>query len=251
MRCKKAFDARKLSHDALETIRISAVQRVKPGESPEELAKGLGINRRTMYRWLSAYHYGGEDALKAKPIPGAPRKVSGEVLQKLAAMIRDKNPLQLKFEYALWTLAIIREVLRRDFNINISEVSVGRLMKRIGFTPQRPLYKAWQQNKELVDTWVTKEYPKIKARAKREGAMIYFADESGVRSDYHAGTTWAPQGKTPVVKATGARYGFNIISAVSATGHFRFMLIEGTMNATRFKQFLERLIVGHTKENYF
>jgi len=163
-------------------------------------------------------------------------------------MIRDKNPLQLKFEYALWTLAIIREVLRRDFNINISEVSVGRLMKRIGFTPQRPLYKAWQQNKELVDTWVTKEYPKIKARAKREGAMIYFADESGVRSDYHAGTTWAPQGKTPVVKATGARYGFNIISAVSATGHFRFMLIEGTMNATRFKQFLERLIVGHTKK---
>jgi len=83
MRCKKAFDARKLSHDALETIRISAVQRVKSGESPEELAKGLGINRRTMYRWLSAYHYGGEDALKAKPIPGAPRKVSGEVCKNL------------------------------------------------------------------------------------------------------------------------------------------------------------------------
>lgn len=248
MRCKKDFDARKLPHDALETIRISAVKRVESGESPEELAKGLGINRRTLYRWLAAYHYGGEDALKAKPVPGAPRKVSGEVLQKLSATIRDKNPLQLKFEYALWTLAIIREVLRRDFNIKISEVSVGRLMKRIGFTPQRPLYRAWQQNKELVDTWVAEEYPKIKTRAKREGAMIYFADESGVRSDYHSGTTWAPQGKTPVVKATGARYGFNIISAVSATGHFRFMLVEGTVNADTFKKFLERLIIGHTKK---
>jgi len=248
MRCKKAFDARKLPHDALETIRISAVKRVKSGESPEELAKGLGINRRTIYRWLSAYHYGGEDALKAKPIPGAPRKVSGEVLQKLAAIILDKNPLQLKFEYALWTLAIIREVLRRDFNISISEVSVGRLMKRMGFTPQRPLYRAWQQNKEVVDTWVAEEYPQIKARVKREGAVIYFADEFGVLSDYHSGTTWAPEGKTPVVKATGARYGFNIISAVSATGHFRFMLVEGTVNAETFKRFLERLIVGHTKK---
>ena len=171
MRCKKAFDARKLPHDALEIIRISAVNRVESGESPEEVANGLGINRRTIYRWLAAFHYGGENALKAKPIPGAPPKVSGEVLQKLAVMVRDKNPLQLKFEYALWTLAIIREVLRRDFNIKISEVSVGRLMKRIGFTPQRPLYRAWQQNKELVDTWVAKEYPKIKARADRKSVV--------------------------------------------------------------------------------
>ena len=140
MKCKKDFDARTLPHDALETIRKSAIKRIEAGESPEALAKGLGLNRRTVYRWLAAYHYGGENALKAKPVPGAPRKVSGEVLQKLAAMIRDENPLQLKFEYALWTLAIIREVLRRDFNIKISEVSVGRLMKRIGFTPQRPLF---------------------------------------------------------------------------------------------------------------
>lgn len=248
MKCKKPFDARKLKHDALETLRKGAVGRINSGESPEEVAKGLGINRRTIYRWLSAYHYGGEDALNAKPIPGAPPKVSAQVLQKLAKIVREKNPLQEKFEFALWTLAMLRELLRRDFGIKISEVSVGRLMKRIGFTPQRPLYRAWQQDKQLVDSWLTTEYPKIKARAKHEGAMIYFADESGIRSDYHSGTTWAPRGETPVVKATGARYGFNIISAVNANGHFRFMIVERTVTATVFKSFLERLIIGNTKK---
>ena len=247
MKCKKAFDARQLKHDALETLRKSAVDRINSGESPEFVAKGLGINRRTIYRWLSAYHYGGEEALNAKAIPGAPPKVNASVLQNLATIVREKNPLQEKFEFALWTLAMIRELLRRDFGIKISEVSVGRLMKRIGFTPQRPLYRAWQQDAQLVDSWLATEFPQIKARAKREKAMIYFSDESGVRSDYHSGTTWAERGKTPVIKATGARYGFNIISAVNASGHFRFMIVEGTVTARIFINFLERLIVGTSK----
>ena len=244
MHCKKTIDARKFSHQALEEMRISAVRRVDTGESPEHVAEGLGINRRTIYRWISAFHYGGESALKAKAIVGAPRKLDGKQMKKLAKIIREKNPLQLKFEYALWTLAIIRELIRREFGVKLSEVSVGRLMRRLGFTPQRPLYRAWQQDPKLVDEWRTHKYPEIAARAKREGAMIFFADESGIRSDYHAGTTWAPMGKTPVVKATGARFSMNMLSAVNALGHFRFMIVEGRVNATVFKEFLKRLITG-------
>jgi transposase len=193
---------------------------------------------------LSAFHYGGEDALKAKPIPGAPRKLSDKQMAKLAKLIREQTPLQLKFEFALWTLAIIRELIRREFDVRLSEVSVGRLMKRLGFSAQRPLYRAWQQDGALVERWQAEDYPKIAARAKREKALIFFADESGIRSDHHAGTTWAPVGKTPVVKATGARYGFNMISAVNSLGQFRFMTVEGSVNATVFKQFLARLITG-------
>lgn len=76
MRCQKTFDARTLSHQALEQLRQSAVQRVEAGESPEFVGAGLGLNRRTIYRWLAAYHTGGADALKAKPIPGAPTKLT-------------------------------------------------------------------------------------------------------------------------------------------------------------------------------
>lgn len=244
MKCKKVFDARQLPRTAKEQLRIAAVKRINAGESPESVASGMGINRRQIYRWLAAFHYGGEEALKAKAIPGAPRKLNGKQMEKLAKMVRDKTPQQLKFEYALWTLAIIREVIRREFGVSLSEVSVGRVMKRIGFTPQRPLYRAWQQNPQLVDEWRTHQYPEIAACAKREGALIFFADESGIRSDYHAGTTWAPMGETPVVKATGARFSLNMLSAVSAMGHFRFMIVDGRVNGGVFRDFLKRLITG-------
>ena len=130
---------------------------------------------------------------------------------------------------------MIRVLIRQDFNVSLSEVSVGRLMKRLGYTPQCPLYRAWQQDPVLAKTWQETEYPKIAARAKKDKALIFFADEAGIRSNHHAGTTWAPAGKTPVVKATGSKFGFNLISAVNAWGHFRFMTIQGMVNASMFK----------------
>ena len=117
-------------------------------------------------------------------------------------------------------------------------------MKRLGFTPQRPLYRAWQQDPALVEQWREEAFPKIAARAKREKALIFFADESGLRSDHHAGTSWSPKGQTPIVKATGARFSLNMLSAVNALGHFRFMTVEGRVTATVFRDFLKRLITG-------
>ena len=244
MECKKIFDARKLPREAKEQLRMAAVKRVESGESPELVAEGLGINRRTIYRWLSAYHYGGEEALKAKPIPGKPPKLNGKQMQKLARIIRTKNPLQLQFDYALWTLEMVRVLIRQEFGVRLSEVSVGRLLRRLGFSPQRPLYRAWQQDPSLVERWREQDYPEIVARAKRENALIFFADESGIRSDHHAGRTWAPKGQTPLVKATGARFSLNMLSAVNAKGHFRFMTVEGRVTATVFRDFLKRLITG-------
>ena len=248
MKCKKIFDARKLPREAKEQLRKAAVKRVEAGESPELVAKGLGINRRTIYRWLSAYHYGGEEALGSKPIPGKPPKLDGKQMQRLAHIIRSKNPQQLTFEYALWTLAMVREVIRQEFGVRLSEVSVGRLLKRLGFSPQRPLYRAWQQDPALVEQWREKEYPQIEARAKRENAMIVLADEAGIRSDHHAGRSWAPTGQTPVVKATGARFSLNMLSAVNANGHFRFMTVDGRVTASVFRDFLKRLISGTTRK---
>ncbi|TAN43905.1 MAG: IS630 family transposase [Nitrospirae bacterium] len=244
MRCKKIFDGRSLPRKAKEQLRMAAVKRVDSGESPESVAAGMGINRRQIYRWLEAFHYGGQDALKAKPIKGATPKLNSKQMRKLSQIIKEKNPLQLKFEYALWTPAIIRKLIHREFGVSLSEVSVGRLMRRLGFSPQRPLYRAWQQNPQLVDEWRATEYPQIVAKAKRDKALIFFADESGIRSDYHAGTTWASVGQTPLVKATGARFSLNMISAVNSPGHFRFMTVDGRINASVFRDFLARLITG-------
>lgn len=137
-------------------------------------------------------------------------------MARLTRIVRTKNLLQMRFEYALWTLAMIRELIRREFGVKLSEVSVGRLMKRLCFTPQRPLYRARQQDPALVEHWQHTKYPKLAARAKRENDLIFFTDESSIRSGDDAGTTWATKGKTPVVEVTGARFSLNMLSADSA-----------------------------------
>ncbi len=112
------------------------MKRVESGESPEAVAAGMGFNRRTIYRWLQAYQYGGEPALEAKLIPEAPSKLDAKHLSKRSRIVRTKNPLHFHFPCALWTLAMIREVIKKQFGVSLSEVSVGRLMRRLGFSPQ-------------------------------------------------------------------------------------------------------------------
>lgn len=160
----------------------------------------------------------------------------------LYKLIAGKDPRQLSFEFALWTREMIQELIRREFDIEISLSSVGRLLRTIGLSPQRPLHRAYQQDPVAVQQWKTKEYPAIAAQAKKEGATIYFADEAGIRSDYHSGTTWAPIGKTPVVPNTGKRFSVNMLSAVSARGKLRFMVHEGTVNSAVFIDFCKRLL---------
>jgi hypothetical protein len=111
---------------------------------------------------------------------------------------------------------------------------VGRLLRKLGMSPQRPLHRAYQQNPEAVGRWKNEEYPAIRAQAEAEGATVWFADEAGIRSDYHAGTTWSPVGRTPEVKNTGARYSVNMISVVSAKGALRFAVYEGNTTAATF-----------------
>src|SRR3990172_12944242 len=96
-------DARRLDHATLEAMRLRAVRCVQEGESPEVVAKALRINRTTIYDWLAAYRRGGWGALKAKPVPGRPPKLDGKKLQWIYNTVTQKNPLQLKFQFALWT----------------------------------------------------------------------------------------------------------------------------------------------------
>jgi len=238
----KKRDGRALDHKALEAIRIQAVQRVEAGESPEDVVRILGFSRSVIYDWLAKYREGGLEALKAKPVPGRPPRLDGKQLRWIYKTITTSNPLQYRFEFALWTRAMVRELIRDRFGVRLSDVSVGRLLRKLGLTPQKPLRRAYEQNPELVQTWLDEDFPKIQAMAKKEGATLYFADEAGVRSDFHAGTTWAPKGQTPVVEATGQRYGLNMISAISPRGEMRFMTVEGRMNADKFIEFLKRLL---------
>ena len=236
------LDGRKLGRKTLEEIRIRAVTRVEAGESPEVVIKALGLSRPRIYEWIAKYREGGIDALRARSAPGRPAKLSGAQLQIIYRIITKGDPRQLKLPFALWTCAMVREVIRQQFEVHLSEVSVGRLLKKLGLTAQRPLWRAYQQDKRLVVSWMALEYPKIQAMAKAAGAAIFRGDESAIRSDYHSGTTWAPKGKTPVVPATGARFKVNMLSAISPKGTLHFMVTDENTTSSTFIEFLERLL---------
>ena len=151
----------------------------------------------------------------------------------------------MKLVFGLWTLSLIGEVIHRQFGIGLTKPSIARIMRILGYTPQKPLYRAWQQDPVWVERWQTEEFPALQAEARQVGAVIFFIDEAGgIRPDHHAGRTCAPYGQPPVLKATGRRFGLNMLSAVSARGDFRFMVHEGTVTATVFRTFLQRLMRG-------
>lgn len=229
----------------MEEIRIRAVQRVQAGESPEVVIKTLGFARACIYNWLARYRAGGWHALRTGHRPGRPKKLSSSQIRWIYKTVRDKNPRQLKFTFALWTRAMIADLIKRQFGLKLSRSSVGRLLRQLGFSCQKPLYRAYQRDPELVKQWKEQVFPQIQKRAKKERAVIYFQDESGVRSDFHAGTSWALKGRTPIVKATGARFGLNMMAAITPRGQMYFMIVQGTVRSEQICEFLKRLMHGH------
>jgi len=239
------LDGRKISPEAMEQIRIRAVQQVQAGESPEAVIKALGFARACIYNWLARYRAGGWQGLRTGSRSGRPKKLSGTQIRSIYRTICDKDPRQLKFSFALWTRAMVASLIKRQFGVKLSLTSIGRLLHQLGFTCQKPLYRAYQRDAELVEQWKKQVFPEIQKRAKKEGATIYFQDESGIRSDFHSGTTWASKGKTPLIESTGARFGLNMMAAITLRGQMQFMIVQGTVRAEQICEFLKRLMHGH------
>ena len=242
------LDGRKISPKAMEEIRIRAIQRVHAGESPEIVIKTLGFSRACIYNWLARYRSGGWQALRTGKFTGRPKRLTGTQISWIYRTVRDKNPLQLKFAFALWTRGMIAAAIKQQFGIELSQTSVGRLMRQLGFSCQKPLYRAYQRDPESIKQWKEKIYPDIQKRAKKEKAIIFFQDESGIRSDFHSGTTWALKGKTPIVESTGARFGINMIAAITPAGQMNFMIVQGTVGADQICEFLKRLMHDHDRK---
>ena len=231
----------------LTELRKRAVSRVQEGESPEAVIRAMGFCRASIYNWLAMYRAGGWDALDARKRGGRPRKVSARMIAWVYRVVTGGDPRQYKFPFALWTRNAIAILLYRRYGVRLSANSVGRLLAHLGITPQKPLWRAYQQDPERVRQWIQAEYPAIARQAQQERAEIWFGDESGVRSDYHAGTTWAARGKTPVVRTTGARYRLNMLSAVNRRGKMRFMIEAKGLNADVMCRFLDRLMAGQKR----
>lgn len=222
--------------------RLLAVQMFSNGRSQKEIAEILGVSLRSVSGWVTRYRSGGLEAISTKFASGRPTALSDQEMLRLYTMIHGKDPRLHGFGMALWTRALIRDLIARSFDKRVSLVTVGRILKKLGMSAQRPLYRSWKQDPARVEAWKQTDYPAIAARAAAEHASIWFADEASVRTDYHAGTTWAPVGQTPVVVGPAVRHSVKMVSAVNAHGGIKFAVHEGTMNAERFLGFLQDLL---------
>ena len=239
-------DFRKLDQKSQEKLRIQSIKMIKNGKTHLEVAIFLGIKRQVVSRWWSKYKQSGLSGLKMKSRANVTdsSKVNSEQARAIRKIILEKTPDQLNFGFMLWTREAVKLTLKKVYKIDLGLSAVGRLLKKLGLTPQKPMKKAYEQSSSKVRVWLKEEYPKIHSRAKRMGAEIQWGDEMGIRSDDQIGRTYGRRGKTPVVEVSGKRFRTNMISSITNRGKLRFMVFNERFTTSVFLDFLKRLVKG-------
>lgn len=238
-------DARKLTPEAQQQLRHQAICLRKRGFTHHQIAEIIGAHPTRICRWCRAYETGGPKAVtlrKRGRRPGSGRRLSGEQEKQLRQMIRDKTPDQLKLAFALWTRLAVQQVVRQQWGLRMPIRTVGEYLRRWGFTPQKPIRRAYEQNPKAVRQWLVDQYPAIATRAKHEKAEIHWGDETGLSNGYQHGRSYAPRGQTPTVRMCARKESIGLISTVTNQGQMRFMVYRNAMNAAVMKKFLQRLV---------
>ena len=197
-------DGRTLDHQTLETIRLMAVERVREGERAAEVIEAYGFNRTTIYKWLKAALAPGGSikALRSTKATGRPRSLSPAQERQVFRWIMGAIRVSMVFVLAC-APARCSELIEK---FELSGVSaVGELLAKLGLTPQKPLQRAYQRDPQAIQRWQRETYPAIARKAQKQGAEVFFWDESGFRADTVHGKTWGVRGQTPVVQRPGQR----------------------------------------------
>ena len=240
----KSMDPRHLSASAQEALRKRVVTAVKKGMNKSEASRVFGVSRESVITWSQLEKWGGMRALNAqkKGRPTASSKVIGHIAALVVHIILTSAPEKHGCSGVLWTRWTVAELIVAKGGPVLSRWTVGRLLRKWGMTPQKPAKRAIEQNKAAVRRWLKEEYPAIVAEAKKLGAEIHWEDETGLRSDHQAGTSYGRKGKTPVVSGTGQRWSVNMLSTLTNKGFLRFMMYARSFTAEVFLDFLRRLI---------
>ena len=237
-------DARCLSSESQEALRRRVIHAVVQEKvRPAHAARLFRVSRTAIYNWLRAYRARGAAGLKSRR-RGRPRRsrLAGHQAATVVRTVEDRYPEQLRLPFALWTRDAVRQLIAKRFGIRVSVWTVGRYLAKWGFTPQKPLRRAYERDPEAVRRWLEQEYPAIHKRAKAENAKIHWGDEMGMRSDHQAGRSYGRKGKTPVIPGTGKRFRCNMISTVTNRGKLAFMVFKERFTTPVAIGFLRRLL---------
>lgn len=244
-------DGRCESNDVLEALRVRAVHARQLGYPVVDIAAILGVREETVSRWCSKYDQGGVEALPGdrtgRPV-GSGRLLRAEQEQAIQQLIDATSPQELAIPSALWTRQAVQELIQQQAGLRLPIRTVGEYLLRWGYTPQKPVRKAYKQDPQAVAEWLEKTYPEIERRAAQEGGEIHWGDETGVRSTCQHSRGYARPGETPELPVSGSRFSVNMIATITNQGKVRWMIYEGKMNAALFIVFLTRLLAGASKK---
>jgi len=238
-------DSRKLSVEALNERRRQVLACLLKGMNQQAAGEQCGVSVVTVWDVWKRYQRGGAKAIAVNRPgrrPGKGRILTSEQEREAQKLIAERTPDQLKLPYALWNREAVREMIAHRYDRKLSVRAVGDYLRRWGYTPQKPLKKAYEQRPDEVRRWKEEVYPLIKEKAIREGADILWGDETGLRSDDVRGRSYAPRGSTPVIRVNHNRDGCSVISTVTNKGAMRWMVFDGALNARILIDFLRRLI---------
>ncbi len=253
MQMMDATDMRSLPRDARHERRVQVIRLRKAKQTYDQIAAQTGLSRTGVFNICRRHEAGGAAALKDAPggrKVGDKRLLSVTQEKTMRQFIVDKTPDQMKMPYALWNRAAVARLIYERLDIRLPVRTVGLYLKRWGFTPQKPMKKAYEQSPAAVKKWLDEEYPVIAANAKAEGAEIHWGDETGMRSDDVRGRSYAPQGQTPVVRVNNKRHGLSVISTVTNKGVMRWKIFDGALNADILIDFMKRLIRDAKRKVY-
>lgn len=236
-------DARKIPGEVMSYIRKLGVRAIEEEDfSPESVAQVLHISRTAIYAWLRRYKDGGYPALETRKPAGATSEITDAVEDWLGDVVLDFTPLDFGYESALWTRDILAEILNNEFDLDVAGSTVGKHLRKMGFSYQKPWFRAQEQDPEKVDHFLTETFPRIQRLAVKLSADIGFEDEAGAGLQTHSGKTWGKIGKTPEVSATAKHGGYNLLSMVTGDGMLRFSIKDGRINSEQYIEFLSDLI---------
>ena len=242
-------DARELSDEVLEALRLRALHGCELGFTEAEVADLLGVSRETVSRWWAAYAHGGLDALPhertGRPL-GSGRLLTEEQAAHIQQLLRTHCPEELGIPAPLWNRHAVRDLIRQRCDVVLAVRTVGLYLRRWGFTAKRPGRRSRDQDPEEVRQWLEETYPAIEARAAREGAEIHWCDEVGVAADQHPARGYAPRGEPATREVPDRHIRANQISTITNRGQVRFMTYRGTMTAALYLVFLGRLLRSTT-----
>jgi len=239
------IDARTLKDEALHERRRQVIRLHKRGGKPGQITQVTELSGTAVKKIIRLYEEGGAAGLKPGRRgrrTGDKRSLSEEQELRLQRLICDKRPEQLKMDFALWNRGAIRQLIEQECGISMPIRTVGHYLKRWGFTPQKPIRRAYEQRPEAVKQWLNEQYPDIAKRARTEGGEIHWGDETGLVNTDVRGRGFAPKGKTPVTYAPGTRQRLSMIATVTNKGCARWQIIDGNFNSDRLIEFLELLI---------